>query len=151
MHELPPTIRRKSKAEAAFVASLTKGVAAVTVEDDSVEGIQRTCDAILAAVHAAWNEHAETPKLSSRSQKWWSSECANALAVYREDRSRENRRKFKRAVKQAKAEYYEERIAEACEKGKRVWDVVSWTKPRTLPMYKSLVHQGTPLVTLDSL
>ncbi|KAI0720224.1 hypothetical protein C8T65DRAFT_529705, partial [Cerioporus squamosus] len=27
----------------------------------------------------------------------------------------------------------------------------AWTKPRALPMYKSLVHEGRPLVELDDL
>ncbi|KAI0746613.1 Endonuclease/exonuclease/phosphatase, partial [Daedaleopsis nitida] len=148
---LPPTIKRKSEAEREFIKDLLDGVAKVQVELGTSEDVQRTCNAVLAAARAAWDAHAVAPWVSSRSKRWWNDECTRVLTAFRYHRSAETRRIFKRAVKAAKAEYFEERIAAACEKGKRVWDVVSWTKPRSLPMYKSLVHEGRPLVELDEL
>ncbi|OJT07610.1 hypothetical protein TRAPUB_1516, partial [Trametes pubescens] len=105
----------------------------------------------MAAVRRTWDAHAEVPWPSSRSKRWWHQSCTDALEMLRTQRSGAARRTFKHAVKKAKAEFYEEHIAAACEKGKRVWDVVSWTKPRALPMYKSLVHDGRPLVELGEL
>ncbi|KAI0633446.1 hypothetical protein C8Q77DRAFT_1058110, partial [Trametes polyzona] len=73
------------------------------------------------------------------------------MAALRTARTPENRRAFKRAQRAACAQYYKDRIQEACSKGKHVWDMVSWTKPRALPTYKSLVHNNRPLATLEEL
>ncbi|KAI0749200.1 Endonuclease/exonuclease/phosphatase, partial [Daedaleopsis nitida] len=116
---LPPSIKRKSEAEREFIKDMVDGVVKVEVELSTRDDIQRTCDAILAAVRAAWDAHAVAPRVSSRSKRWWNSECAHALTMFRHHRTAETRRTFKRAVKAAKAEFFEERIAAACEKGKR--------------------------------
>ena len=148
---LPPTIKRKSEAERAFLKDLVEGVSGVPVETDSILGVQRTCDAILAAVQTAWDTHATSPRVTSRSNHWWNDQCKLALTTLKAHRTHEARAAFKRAVKKAKQQHYDERIDAACEKGKRVWDVVAWTKPRSLPMYKSLMHEGRPLVELEEL
>ncbi|OJT09154.1 hypothetical protein TRAPUB_14398, partial [Trametes pubescens] len=105
----------------------------------------------MAAVRRSWDAHAEAPRPSSRAKRWWNQTCTDELEALRTRRSRTTRRTFKRSVKKAKEQFYEERIAAAREKGKRVWDVVSWTNPRALPMYKALVHDGRLLVELDDL
>ncbi len=117
------------------------------VEVDSIAGVQRTCDAIMAAVQAAWDAHATSPRVTSRSRHT----CKAALSALKAHRTREARRAFIRAVKAAKLQHYDDRIDAVCEKGRRIWDVVAWTKPRALPMYKALIHDGRPLVELDDL
>ncbi|KAJ8454337.1 hypothetical protein ONZ51_g13083 [Trametes cubensis] len=131
---LAPTIRRRSEAEDKFIQDIIDGIAGVQVETDSVAGIQRACDAISAIIRTAWDAHATEPRVTSRSKRWWNARCTEARTALRANRTRETRREFKRAVRKAKADYYEERIAAACEKGKR-----------------SLVHNGQPLVELQDL
>ncbi|OSC97411.1 hypothetical protein PYCCODRAFT_1377114, partial [Trametes coccinea BRFM310] len=114
--QLPPSIQRKSDEEKAYIGDLINGVSAVPVEVETMAGIQRTCDAILAAARAAWDAHATVPRVSSRSKHWWNRECARTLDALRADRTDDARRAFKHAVKSAKATHYDERIAAACEK-----------------------------------
>ncbi|KAI0371196.1 hypothetical protein BV20DRAFT_910803, partial [Pilatotrama ljubarskyi] len=116
--QLPPTIWRKSDAEKAFLKDLTTSVAKIEVDATNVHSIQRTCDAILAAVKAAWDAHAVAPRITSRSKRWWNEQCRSTMAALRVNRTRENRQACKRAQRLARQEYYEERIAEACEKGR---------------------------------
>ncbi|TFK79485.1 hypothetical protein K466DRAFT_505463, partial [Polyporus arcularius HHB13444] len=116
---LPPTIKRKSDAEKAFLKDLVAGVASVPIELDTIVDIQRTCDNIFSAAQAAWELHAVSPRITSRSRHWWNDSCTRSFRAFKAGRSPATRGTFVRAVKQAKAAHYDERIAAACERGKR--------------------------------
>ncbi|KAI0720225.1 Endonuclease/exonuclease/phosphatase, partial [Cerioporus squamosus] len=113
---LPPSIKRKSDAEKAFLRDLVDSVARVPVDVDSIIGVQRTCDAIMEAVQAAWDAHATSPRITSRSRHWWSDRCKAALSALKARRTREARRAFLSAVKSAKLQHYDDRIDAACER-----------------------------------
>ena len=49
-----------------------------------------------------WFKNTKKSKSSKHSKQWWSESCRNALSTYRLERSRENWKSFKLAVKNAK-------------------------------------------------
>ncbi|KAH9929051.1 Endonuclease/exonuclease/phosphatase, partial [Epithele typhae] len=113
---LPKNIKRGSKEEKTFIGDLRDEVATVPAHTATVEELQHTCDGILAAVQRVWEEHAVHPKISSRSKQWWNAECTATRDAFQATRTDENRAAFKRATKAAKNKYFDDRIADACEK-----------------------------------
>ncbi|KAI0702175.1 Endonuclease/exonuclease/phosphatase, partial [Earliella scabrosa] len=57
------------------------------------------------------------------------------------------RRVYLSTLRAAKRKFFDERIAAVAEAKKRVWDLMSWTRPRALPMYSAIIHAGQPVRT----
>ena len=61
------------------------------------------------------------------------------------------RARFRTAVKHAKRSFFDDRITHVSDTQQRVWDLMSWTRPRPLPATATVVHQGRPVASDEEL
>ncbi|TFY73624.1 hypothetical protein EWM64_g10388, partial [Hericium alpestre] len=148
----PPRIKRKSDEEASFlIAACGAFPPADDIVLDDADSVQVLCDTIFNSIKQAFQRYATTPKISTRSKRWWNDECREALRVYRDDRSQENRRAYFRMVRSVQKAHYQSVIDEVVAKH-RVWDLTSWTRPRPLPTTSIIKDRhGVPLTSLAEL
>ena len=59
--------------------------------------------------------------------------------------------RLRKATKLAKRSFFDDRITHVSDTQQRVWDLMSWTRPRPLPATSTVVHQGRPVSSDDEL
>ncbi|CAA7268112.1 unnamed protein product [Cyclocybe aegerita] len=99
------------------------------------EGIEALADAIATAFSDAWLAHLTESKPTKRSKSWWTDECSETFGVYQLSRSLADYNKFKKACKDAKRDFFNERIAEIATSRKRLgarWQPARYLQTRTL-------------------
>ena len=148
----PPRIKRKSDAEQMFFAACVSSISSLHPPPplDSIQQTQELCDSIFARIAEAFRIHATSPSISRYSKTWWTDKCSESLARYRATRSFEDRRAYRRTIHEAQRQHYDSIIQDTVEK-QRVWDLMAWTRPRPLPLYHNLVHNGAPLTSMSDL
>ena len=148
----PPRIKRKSEAEHMFFAACVAAISGLHPLPilDSPQKTQDICDSIFSCIDNAFHRFATTPSISHHSKTWWTDQCSKMLARYRATRSFEDRHIYRQTIHDAQRQYYDTVIQETAEK-QRVWDLMAWTRPRPLPLYHSLVHNGAPLSSMPDL
>jgi len=67
-----------------------------------IDELDRIVNQLSVIVKQMWFKNAKKSRFSKHSKQWWSESCRNALSTYRLERSRENWKSFKLAVKNAK-------------------------------------------------
>jgi hypothetical protein len=113
-----------------------------------IEGVVSAISEIFAR---AWSDHAKESQLSSHSKEWWTDSCSDALAEFRTTRSDDDWLAYRRAMRTAKRDFFEERIHEVASENWRPWDLTSWIHERNLPSYKAISYRGVPCMDLESL
>ena len=98
-----------------------------------------------------WFKNTKKSKSSKHSKQWWSESCRNALSTYRLERSRENWKSFKLAVKNAKRMFFDNKIHEIANKSQGPWELINWVKKRKLPAIEAIKHNDRPCLTPESL
>ena len=61
------------------------------------------------------------------------------------------RSRFRTATKHAKRTFFDERITHVSDTQRRVWDLMSWTRPRPLPATSTVLHRGRPVSSDEEL
>ncbi|CAA7264637.1 unnamed protein product [Cyclocybe aegerita] len=144
------TIKPGSEAEKSFISEILWDLVAVPVAAPATkEGIEALADAITTAFSDAWLAHLTESKPTKRSKSWWTDECSETFGVYQLSHSLTDYNKFKKACKDAKCDFFDERIAEIATSHKRPWDLMEWVKQRKLPPCEAIRNGDQPCHDMD--
>ena len=72
-----------------------------------------------------WKGNTKKSRISKHSKQWWSDKCSQVLNNYRNSRSLENWKNFKRVIKNVKRLYFDDKIQEITNKRKGPWELTS--------------------------
>ncbi|CAA7267777.1 unnamed protein product [Cyclocybe aegerita] len=146
------TIKPGSEAEKSFISDILRDLAAIPVAAPATkEGVEALADAIATAFSDAWLVHSTESKPTKRSKSWWTDKCSETFGVYQLSRSLADYNKFKKACKDAKRDFFDERIAEIATSRKRPWDLMEWVKQRKLPPCEAIRNGDQPCHDMDDL
>ena len=104
-----------------------------------------------STVDQMWDKNAKKSRYSKHSKQWWSESCRSTLLAYRMERSRENWKSFKSAVKNAKRSFFDNKIQEITNKSHGPWELMNWVKKRKLPAIEAIKYNDQPCLTPESL
>ncbi|CAA7269043.1 unnamed protein product [Cyclocybe aegerita] len=145
-------IKPGSEAEKSFISDILRDLAAIPVAAPATkEGVEALADAIATAFSDAWFAHSTESKPTKHSKSWWTDECSETFGVYQLSRSLADYNKFKKACKDAKRDFFDERIAEIATSRKRPWDLMEWVKQRKLPPCEAIRNGDQPCHDMDDL
>ncbi|CAA7270651.1 unnamed protein product [Cyclocybe aegerita] len=151
-HDLPTMDRRGSVLIQTRDPTLEHDLQAIPVAAPATkEGIEALADAIATAFSDAWLAHSTESKPTKRSKSWWTDECSETFGVYQLSHSLADYNKFKKACKDAKRDFFDERIAEITTSRKRPWDLMEWVKQRKLPPCEAICNGDQPCHDMDDL
>ncbi|CAA7263696.1 unnamed protein product [Cyclocybe aegerita] len=146
------TIKPGGEAEKSFISDILRDLAAIPVAAPATkEGVEALADAIATAFSDAWLAHLTESKPTKRSKSWWTDECLETFRVYQLSCSLADYNKFKKACKDAKRDFFDERIAEIATSRKRPWDLMEWVKQRKLPPCEAICNGDQPCHDMDDL
>jgi hypothetical protein len=132
-------IKVRSDEEAAYKGQVLSALEPLFEwQDITREGIDEVVLAISGIFSAAWKRHAVEKRRGKHSNGWWSQECVDSLQAYRETRLPEDWKDYRRIMRQAKRDFFEERIHEVASTNQRAWDLMAWTRKRNLPSHESI-------------
>ena len=77
-------------------------------------------------INHTWKDNAKKSRISKHSKQWWLDKYSQALNNYRNSKFLENWKNFKRAIKNAKRSYFDDKIQEIAGKKKGPWELTSW-------------------------
>jgi len=83
-----------------------------------IDELDQIVNQLSVIVEQMWLKNAKKSKSSKHSKQWWSESCRNALSTYRSERSHENWKSFKLAVKNAKRTFFDDKIHEIANKSR---------------------------------
>jgi len=81
--------------------------------------LEQVVNLLVARVEQAWNANAKRANITKHSKKWWNEDCNCSLNKYRELRSLEDWKLFKRMVKITKRSFFDIKIQEVTNKSRR--------------------------------
>ncbi|CAA7262567.1 unnamed protein product [Cyclocybe aegerita] len=146
------TIKPGSEAEKSFISDILQDLAAIPVAAPATkESVEALADAIVTVFSDAWLAHSTESKPTKRSKSWWTDECSETFGVYQLSRSLADYNKFKKACKDAKHDFFDERIAEIATSHKCLWDLMEWVKQRKLPPCEAIRNGDQPCHDMDDL
>jgi len=58
----------------------------------------------------AWSDNATEKRITRRSEPWWNDTCSDTLLQYRDDKTPENWKNFRKATKAAKRKFFNAKI-----------------------------------------
>ncbi|CAA7270653.1 unnamed protein product [Cyclocybe aegerita] len=125
------TIKPGSEAEKSFISDILRDLAAIPTPGLPI--------------------HSTESKPTKRSKSWWTDECSETFGVYQLSHSLADYNKFKKACKDAKRDFFDERIAEITTSRKRPWDLMEWVKQRKLPPCEAICNGDQPCHDMDDL
>ncbi|CAA7268120.1 unnamed protein product [Cyclocybe aegerita] len=129
------TIKPGSEAEKSFISDILQDLAAIAVTALATkEGVEALADAIVTAFSDAWLAHSTESKPTKHSN--------HLLTDYN---------KFKKACKDAKRNFFDERIAEIATSCKHLWDLMEWVKQHKLPPCEAIRNSDQPCHDMDDL
>jgi len=82
----------------------------------NINKLEQIVNQLSVFVEQMWVKNAKKSRHSKYSKQWWSESCRSTLNTYRLERSRENWKSFKLAVKNAKRTFFDEKIHEIANK-----------------------------------
>ena len=142
----------KSDQEKAFINKVISNFKTLNTNDmDDDVKLDHVIKQIGHIIDHAWKDNAKKSRISKHSKQWWSDKCSQALNNYRNSRSLENWKNFKRAIKNAKRSYFDDKIQEITSKRKGPWELTSWINRRWLPTTKAIKHNNQPCLSPESL
>ena len=77
--------------------------------------------------------------------------CSLALTNYRMSRSRDTWKAFKLLVKEAKRNFFNDKIQEIASKSRGPWELINWVKKRKLLATEAIKYNKSPCLSSDSL
>ncbi|CAA7271383.1 unnamed protein product [Cyclocybe aegerita] len=146
------TIKPRGEAEKSFISDILRDLAAIPVAAPATkEGVEGLADAIATAFSDTWLAHSTKSKPTKHSKSWWTDECSETFRVYQLSCLLADYNKFKKVYKDAKRDFFDERIAEIATSRKRPWDLMEWVKQRKLPPCEAIRHGHQPCHDMDDL
>ena len=83
---------------------------------EDIDELDQIVNQLSVIVEQMWFKNAKKSRFSKHSKQWWLESCRNALSTYRSERSHENWKSFKLAVKNAKQTFFDDKIHEIANK-----------------------------------
>jgi len=105
----------------------------------------------VARVEQAWNANARRVNIMKYSKKWWNEDYNRSLKKYRESRSLEDWKLFKRTVIIAKKSFFDIKIQEVINKSRGPWELMNWVNKCKLPAMEAIKYNNQPCLLLNSL
>jgi len=146
------TILPKSNQEKAFIDEVISNFKSLNTSniDDDVK-VDFVINQLGCIINQAWKNNAKKSRISKHFKQWWSDECSRALNNYRNSRSLENWKNFKRVIKNVKRSYFDDKIQEIANKRKGPWELTNWINRRKLPATEAIKHNGQLCLSPESL
>ena len=146
------TIPPNSNQEKAFIDKVILNFKTLNTNNmDDIIKLDLVVKQIGHIIHHAWKSNTKKSRISKHSKQWWSNECSQALNNYRNSRSLENWKNFKRVIKNVKRSYFDDKIQEIANKRKGPWELTSWINRQRLPTTKAIKHNGQLCLSPESL
>jgi len=119
--ELVPTSKfllpKNSKEEEAFIKEAALVFKSLNTSNlSNHESLEQVVNSLVARVEQAWNANARRVNITKHSKKWWNKNCNHSLNKYRELRSLEDWKSFKRTVIITKRSFFDIKIQEVAKK-----------------------------------
>ena len=145
---IPP----KSNQEKTFINEVTSNFKSLNTNNiDDVIKLDFVVKWIECIINHAWKNNAKKSRISKHSKQWWSDDCRQALNNYRNSRSLENWKNFKKVIKNIKRAYFDDKIQEIANKRKGPWELTNWINRQRLPAVEAIKHNGLLCLSPESL
>jgi len=113
-----------------------------TSQIENIDNLETTVNQLREIVDQMWVKNTKKSRYSKHSKQWWSESCRSTLLAYRTERSRENWKSFKLAVKNAKRSFFDDKIQEIANKSQGPWELMNWVKKRKLPAIEAIKYNN---------
>ena len=114
-------LKQDSKEEAVFLFSVSEGLSQLDFSAlDSVAGLDSLSEAISGLFADCWATYAKRITVTSHSKEWWNNKCRTALETYRQTGKWSDWSSFRSTTRQAKRQFFDNRIAEITSTNKRL-------------------------------
>jgi len=145
---IPP----KSEYETKFIKDVISNFSELdTSHIETIDDLESIVNQLSVIIDQMWVKNAKMSRYSKHSKQWWSESCRSTLLAYRMERSRENWKSFKSAVKNAKRSFFDDKIQEIANKSHGPWELMNWVKKRKLPAIEAIKYNDQPCLTPESL
>ena len=156
MEELVPTSKfllpKNSKEEEAFIKEVIFVFKSLdTLNLSNHESLEQVVNLLAARVKQAWNANARRVNIMKHSKKWQDEDCNHSLNKYRESRSLEDWKLFKRTVKITKRSFFNIKIQKVTNKSHGPWKLVNLVNKHKLPAMEAIKYDNQSCLLLDSL
>ncbi len=145
------SIKRGSEEDYSFTGAIIAKVAAIDALPASPGEVDAMAQAVADAFDDAWQQFARPARIVPESKPWWSEACQTAFDNYSVSREKEDWSAFRRAVREAKRNFFAERIQEVAVTNMRPWDLMEWVKQRKNPPCEAIQRDGEPCHDLEQL
>ena len=97
----------KSNQEKTFIEEVISNFKILNTSDiDDSDKLDNIVNHLGLIIEQAWKKNAKRSRISKHSKQWWSDKCSQSLNVYRESRSLENWKNFKKVIKNVKRSFF---------------------------------------------
>ena len=142
----------KSNQEKAFIEDVISNFKTLNTNNiDDSDKLDYVVNQLGLIIDQAWKKNTKKSRFSKHSKQWWLDKCSWALQDYRNSRSLENWKNFKKVVKSIKRSYFDEKIQEIANKRKGPWELTNWINRQKLPATETIKHNGLPCLFPESL
>ena len=119
---IPPN----SEQDTEFIKDLISNFSKLDTSNiEDIDELDQIVNQLSVIIEQMWFKNAKKSRSSKHSKQWWSELCRNALSTYRSERSRENWKSFKLAVKDAKRTFFDNKIHEIVNKSWGPWELMN--------------------------
>jgi len=143
VHSTKLSIIPESDNEKNFIKDVTNNMRSLNTSNiDSVESLIAVVNQFGSIVEHMWIKNSKRTKITKHSKQWWSEPCRSAINKYRESRSREDWKSYKKIVKETKRSFFDNKIREIANSRRGPWDLMNWIKKRRLPATEAIKYNG---------
>jgi len=152
VHSTKLSIIPESDNEKNFIKDVTNNMQSLNTSNiDSVESLIAVVNQFGSIVEHIWTKNSKRTKITKHSKQWWSEPCRSAINKYRESRSREDWKSYKKIVKETKRSFFDNKIREIANSRRGPWDLMNWIKKRRLPATEAIKYNGQSCLSLEYL
>jgi hypothetical protein len=153
--EVPVThwsIQSGTDEEQAYLGEVLESLEALLMWEGQTAGeVDEVVEAISSAFSKAWDSQAKETRRGKHSNGWWTQECSDSIAVYHASHDADDWADYRRVMRAAKRDFFDDRINHVASIHQRTWDLMAWTRKRNLPTYEAISYRGVPCNSLESL
>ena len=137
------SLPKNSKEEEAFIKEAALVFKSLNTSNlSNHESLEQVINLLGARVEQAWNANARRVNIMKHSKKWWNEDCNRSLKKYRESRSLEDWKLFKRIVIITKKLFFDIKIQEVTNKSCGPWELMNWVNKCKLPAMKAIKYNN---------
>jgi len=105
------SLPKKSDEEEAFIKKVSSIIKSLNTSNLlNQESLKQVVNLLVARIKQAWNANTRKVNITKYSKKWWNEDCNRSLNKYKESRSLEDWKLFKRTVKTTKKSIFDIKI-----------------------------------------